>query len=64
MLPGVESADRRGETVTLSSTDADRALRELLTAFPEARGIELAGAGLEQAFLALTSRNGDHGGGA
>jgi ABC-2 type transport system ATP-binding protein len=58
MLPGVESADRHGETVILSSSDVDRALRALLATFPDARGIELLGAGLEQAFLALTSRNG------
>jgi ABC-2 type transport system ATP-binding protein len=58
MLPGVDSADRRGETVILSTSDTDRALRALLAAFPQVRGIELAGAGLEQAFLTLTSRNG------
>jgi ABC-2 type transport system ATP-binding protein len=58
MLPGVESVERRGEAVILRCTDADRALRALLEAFPEARGIELAGAGLEQAFLELTSVNG------
>jgi ABC-2 type transport system ATP-binding protein len=57
-LPGVESADRHGDTVILSSTDTDQALRALVAAFPEARGIELSGAGLEQAFLKLTSRNG------
>src|SRR5262245_13687374 len=58
MLPGVESVDRRGNAVILHCTDADRALRALLHAFPDARGIELAGAGLEQAFLELTSTNG------
>jgi ABC-2 type transport system ATP-binding protein len=58
MLPGVESADRHGDTVILSSNDTDQALRALLTTFPQARGIELTGAGLEQAFLALTGRNG------
>ena len=58
MLPGVESIERRGEAVILRCTDADRALRALLDAFPGARGIELAGAGLEQAFLELTSANG------
>jgi ABC-2 type transport system ATP-binding protein len=57
-LPGVESVDRRGETVILRCTDADLALRAFLDAFPEARGIEVAGAGLEQAFLELTSANG------
>jgi hypothetical protein len=36
-------------------------LRGLLEAFPEARGIEVAGAGLEEAFLELTSANGGSG---
>jgi ABC-2 type transport system ATP-binding protein len=58
MLPGVERVDRHGETVILSSSDADLALRALLAAFPQARGIELTNAGLEQAFLELTARNG------
>jgi ABC-2 type transport system ATP-binding protein len=58
MLPGVETADRRGDTVILSSRDTDEALRALLAAFPQARGIELEDAGLEHAFLRLTSPNG------
>ena len=58
MLPGVESVERRGEAVILRCADADRALRALLDEFPEARGIGLAGAGLEQAFLELTSPTG------
>ena len=58
MLPGVESADRRGDMVILHCTDADLALRALLDRFPDAEGIEVASAGLEQAFLELTSANG------
>jgi ABC-2 type transport system ATP-binding protein len=58
LLPGVESVDRHGESVILRCTDADAALRALLDAFPQARGIELATTGLEQAFLELTSVNG------
>src|SRR5262245_4168304 len=58
MLSGVESVDRRGETVLLRCTDADLALRALLDSFPEARGIELTSARLEQAFIKLTSANG------
>jgi ABC-2 type transport system ATP-binding protein len=61
MLPGVESVDRHGETVILRCSDADRALRALLDAFPDVRGIEVTGAGLEQAFLELTSVNGRSG---
>jgi ABC-2 type transport system ATP-binding protein len=58
MLPGVELVERHGDTGILHCTDADLALRALLDAFPDARGIELVGAGLEQAFLELTSSNG------
>jgi ABC-2 type transport system ATP-binding protein len=54
MLPGVERVERQGDTVILRCTDADVALRVLLQAYPQARGIELAGARLEQAFLELT----------
>jgi ABC-2 type transport system ATP-binding protein len=58
MLPGVESVERHGAAVILRCTDADLALRALLDDFPQARGIEVAGAGLEQALLELTSANG------
>jgi ABC-2 type transport system ATP-binding protein len=54
-LPGVSAADRRGETALLSCTDSDAAIRALLAAFPAARDIEIASAGLEQAFLELTA---------
>jgi ABC-2 type transport system ATP-binding protein len=58
MLPGVEAVDRHGDQVILRCADADVALRALLAEFPEARGIELTSAGLEQAFLELTRVNG------
>jgi ABC-2 type transport system ATP-binding protein len=58
LLPGVQSADRHGDSVVLRCTDADAALRALLDEFPEARGIEVASAGLEHAFLELTRVNG------
>jgi len=54
-LPGVSSAERRGQAVLLSCTDSDAAIRALLGAFPQARDIEIAAAGLEQAFLELTA---------
>jgi ABC-2 type transport system ATP-binding protein len=57
-VAGVESAERHGETVILRCTDADAALRVLLARFPQARGIEVTSAGLEQAFLELTGTNG------
>jgi ABC-2 type transport system ATP-binding protein len=54
-LPGVSGAERRGEAVVLSCSDSDAAIRALLAAFPDARDIEIAAAGLEQAFLTLTA---------
>jgi ABC-2 type transport system ATP-binding protein len=55
ILPGVGAADRRGDSVTLTSSDSDVALRALLNRFPQARDIEVAGADLEEAFLELTA---------
>jgi ABC-2 type transport system ATP-binding protein len=57
-LPGVRSAERHGEAVALSCTDADAALPALLAAFPAARDIEVAGGSLEEAFLELTAADG------
>jgi ABC-2 type transport system ATP-binding protein len=53
-LPGVTTAERRGDTVVLVCSDADAALRELLASQPLAHDIEVRGAGLEEAFLQLT----------
>jgi ABC-2 type transport system ATP-binding protein len=56
-LPGVTGVERRGEAVVLSCTDSDAAIRALLAAYPAARDIEIVAAGLEQAFLELTSED-------
>ncbi len=56
-LAGVSGAERRGEAIVLTCSDSDEAIRELLAAFPQARDIEIAAAGLEEAFIALTSDN-------
>ena len=56
-LPGVLRAEHRGEAVLLNCADSDVAIRALLPAYPEARDIEISGAGLEQAFLQLTANN-------
>ncbi len=56
-LPGVTSAERRGEAVMLSCADSDAAIRALLDAHGEARDIEIVSAGLEQAFLQLTGED-------
>jgi ABC-2 type transport system ATP-binding protein len=53
-LPGVNSAERRGEAVVMHCADSDATIRALLAAHPDARDIEINAAGLEQAFLALT----------
>jgi ABC-2 type transport system ATP-binding protein len=53
-LPGVSSAERRGDAIVLHCADSDAAIRALLAAHSEARDIEIAAAGLDQAFLQLT----------
>jgi ABC-2 type transport system ATP-binding protein len=58
-LPGVTHAELHGESVVLSCTDSDTAIRALLARFPEARDMEIRGAGLEQAFLQLTGAEED-----
>ena len=53
-LAGVTSTDSRGDAVILSCQDSDAAIRALLASYPDAKDIEISGAGLEAAFLALT----------
>lgn len=53
-LPGVVSAERHGESVIIRCADSDLILRLLLDHYPEVRDIEVAGAGLDEAFLHLT----------
>jgi ABC-2 type transport system ATP-binding protein len=59
-LPGVLSADRRGDAVILTAAEAEPALRVLLSQFPDVRDIEVRGAGLEDVFLALTDDRDHH----
>ena len=54
-LPGVTSAEHRGEGIVLTCTDSDLAIRALLQRYEHARDIEIAGAALEDAFIELTS---------
>jgi ABC-2 type transport system ATP-binding protein len=56
-LPGVTTCEQRGEVVTLACAESDAALRALLARHPDARDIEVRGAGLEQAFLQLTEEH-------
>jgi ABC-2 type transport system ATP-binding protein len=58
-LAGVTAVERRGEAVVLACSDSDAAIRALLARFGEARDIEIAGAGLEEAFVALTGVDDD-----
>jgi ABC-2 type transport system ATP-binding protein len=53
-LPGTTRVELRGDTVLLRTSDSDAAARYLLTQTP-ARDLEVTAAGLEEAFLALTS---------
>jgi ABC-2 type transport system ATP-binding protein len=53
-LPGVNGVALHGDAVTLVCADSDAALRALLERYPAARDHEVAGAGLEEAFLELT----------
>ncbi|MFD2472630.1 ABC transporter ATP-binding protein [Amycolatopsis silviterrae] len=55
VLDGVARAHVQGDRTELDCTDSDLAIRALLTAFPHASSIEITSAGLEEAFLALTS---------
>ena len=59
-LPGVATAERRGEAVVLRCADSDLAIRALLAEHPDARDIEVTGAGLEEAFLELTTVGAEH----
>jgi len=58
-LPGVVNAERHGDAVLLSCNDSDAALRELLARNPGAHDIEVHGAGIEEAFLELTTEDED-----
>jgi ABC-2 type transport system ATP-binding protein len=54
-LTGVLSAERHGAAVNLRCSDSDAAIRALLREHPGARDIEISSAGLEEAFMQLTS---------
>jgi len=53
-LPGVRSAERHGDRITLVSDDSDATLRALLTAHPDLHDIEVTAHTMDEAFLALT----------
>jgi ABC-2 type transport system ATP-binding protein len=53
-IDGVSAAELRGGAVSLVCEDSDIAIRALLARYPQLKDIEIAGAGLEQAFVQLT----------
>ncbi|WP_066934767.1 ABC transporter ATP-binding protein [Microtetraspora fusca] len=55
-LPGVTTAELRGERAELHCSDPDRVLRELLAVHPAARDVEIRALGLEEAFVRLTAK--------
>ncbi|MCM2258153.1 MAG: ABC transporter ATP-binding protein [Vicinamibacteria bacterium] len=55
-LPGVRELTRQGARAELLTDAPDALVRALLAADPTAAELEVAGAGLEEAFLALTGR--------
>jgi ABC-2 type transport system ATP-binding protein len=54
-LPGVTAVELHGDIARLACSDSDAALRALLSSEPAARDVEVGGADLEDAFVALTS---------
>ncbi len=54
-LPGVTRVEAQSGGVRLITTDAEATARELLTRDTTVSGLEIRGAGLEEAFLALTN---------
>jgi ABC-2 type transport system ATP-binding protein len=53
-IAGVTRAERHGETIALTCSDSDVALRQLLRDYPGCRDIDVRGLGLDDAFLQLT----------
>jgi len=56
-MPAVVEAVKSGDWFDIRTTAAEPVLRELFLRDPAIRGIEVTSAGLEEAFLALTSEN-------
>ena len=53
-MPGVQGVRRDGDLIELFAADAERVIRELLGRDPGLSALEVRGADLEEAFLALT----------
>jgi ABC-2 type transport system ATP-binding protein len=57
-LPAVERVEADRGRLTLHTSDPDQTVRALLRRAPHAQGLEVTRAGMEQAFLSLTSEGG------
>jgi ABC-2 type transport system ATP-binding protein len=53
-LPTVTAVIEDGDSVVITATDSDAAVRALLLADTTAHGLEISGAALEDAFIELT----------
>jgi len=56
-LPSVANVERDREAVIITTSDAERVLREMLVRDVTLSGLEVSAPGLEDAFLALTASN-------
>ncbi len=59
-IPGVVATKQDRDLLEIQTSKAETVLRELLALDPQLSGIEVAGAGLEEAFLALTHGDNNH----
>jgi len=59
-IPGVTAARQDREAVEIHAREAEPVVRALLARDPSLSGLEIASAGLEEAFLALTQDNGEN----
>jgi ABC-2 type transport system ATP-binding protein len=54
-LPGVQSIERHGDSIALRTTDVEATVRALFASRERVPDIEVGGASLEEAFIALTA---------
>ena len=54
-LPGVQSIERHGDSIALHTTDPEATVRALLASRDRVPDLEVSGASLEEAFIALTA---------
>jgi ABC-2 type transport system ATP-binding protein len=57
-LPGVELVVVRGGRISVESSDPDATVRAVLKRLPQAEGLQISRAGMENAFLSLTQTEG------